>query len=103
MRIHYDWRLARAIDSDGTVADEVPWSSKRSARALADRLHDLQSGRMSPEARALSERFPGAMAEAMGAMADPDWPELDEDEQKLLSEASTRLAKRADSLRLEAC
>ena len=27
-------------------------------------------------------------------MSDPDWPELDEDEQKLLSEASTRLAKR---------
>ena len=50
MRIHYDWRLARVIDSDGLVVDEMAWSSKRSARALADRLHDLQSGRMSPEA-----------------------------------------------------
>ena len=94
MRIHYDWRLARVIDSEAAVVDEIAWSSKRSARALADRLHDLQSGRMSPEARALSERFPEAVADAMGAMSDPDWPELDEDEQKLISDASTRLAKR---------
>jgi len=94
VRIHYDWRLARVIDSEAAVVDEIAWSSKRSLGALADRLHDLQSGRMSPEARALSERFPEAVADAMGAMSDPDWPELDEDEQKLLSEASTRLAKR---------
>ncbi|MED5158989.1 MAG: hypothetical protein VYD62_02100, partial [Candidatus Thermoplasmatota archaeon] len=74
MRIHYDWRLARTINSEATVVDEVAWSSKRSARSLADRLHDLQSGRMSPEARALSERFPEAVADTMGAMSDPDWP-----------------------------
>ena len=94
MRIHYDWRLARVIDSEAAVVDEMAWSSKRSVGALADRLHDLQSGRMSPEARTLSERFPEAVADTIGAMSDPDWPELDEDEQKLISEASTRLAKR---------
>ena len=94
MRIHYDWRLARVIDQDGAVVDEMVWSSKRSARALAGRLQDLQSGSLSPEARALSERFPEAVADAMGAMSDPDWPELGEDEQRMLSEASTRLAKR---------
>ena len=60
VRIHYDWRLARVIDSDGQAIDESVWSPKRSARALADRLSDLQSGRMSPEARALSKRFPDA-------------------------------------------
>ena len=94
MRIHYDWRLARVIDSDGLVVDEMAWSSKRSARALADRLHDLQSGRMSPEARVLSKRFPEAVTFRLGAISDPAWPEFGEDEQDMLSEASTRLAKR---------
>ena len=69
MRIHYDWRLARVIDSEAVVVDEIAWSSKRSLGALADRLHDLQSGRMSPEARALSERFPEAVADTMGAVS----------------------------------
>ena len=65
MRIHYDWRLARVVDSDGEVFDELGWSPKRSVRALADRLSDLQSGRLSPEARALSKRFPDAEADGM--------------------------------------
>ncbi len=94
MRIHYDWRLARVIDSDSEVVDELGWSPRRSARALADRLSDLQSGRMSPEARTLSKRFPDAEADAMAAMSDPDWPELEDEEQEMLSEAAARLAKR---------
>ena len=94
MRIHYDWRLARVIDSDDQVIDELVWASKRSTRALADRLSDLQSGRMSPEARALSKRFPDAEVDGMAAMSDPDWPELEDEEQEMLSEAAARLAKR---------
>ena len=94
MRIHYDWRLARVIDSAGQAIDESVWSPKRSARALADRLSDLQSGRMSPEARTLSKRFPDAEVDGMAAMSDPDWPELEDEEQEMFSEAAARLAKR---------
>ena len=94
VRIHYDWRLARVVDSDGQVIDELVWSPKRSARALADRLSDLQSGRMSPEARALNKRFPDAEADGMAAMSDPLWPELEDEEQETPSEAAARLAKR---------
>ena len=94
MRIHFDWRLARVIDSDGNVVDEVVWSGKRSIGALADRLAELQSGRLSPEARALAERFSEAETDQLGAMSDPDWPEPDGDEQALLAEATDRLARR---------
>ena len=95
MRIHFDWRLARVIDSDGNVIDElVGWSGKRSVGALADRLAELQSGRLSPEARVLAERFSEAEADHLGAMSDPDWPEPDGDEQALFAEATDRLARR---------
>ena len=94
MRIHFDWRLARVIDSDGNVIDELVWSGKRSVGALADRLAELQSGRLSPEARVLAERFSEGGADHLGAMSDPDWPEPDGDEQALLSEATDRLARR---------
>jgi len=95
VRIHFDWRLARVIDSDGNVIDElVGWSGKRSVGALADRLAELQSGRLSPEARVLAERFSEAEADHLGAMSDPDWPEPDDDEQALFAEASDRLARR---------
>ena len=56
------------------------WSGKRSAGAVADRLWDLQRGRLSPEARHLSDRFPEAVIDALGAMSDNDWPELDDEE-----------------------
>ena len=94
MRIHFDWRLARVIDSDGNVIDELVWSGKRSIGALADRLAELQSGRLSPEARVLAERFSEAEADHLGAMSDPDWPEPNGDEQALLVEATDRLARR---------
>jgi len=94
VRIHFDWRLARVIDSDGNVVDEVVWSGKRSIGALADRLAELQSGRLSPEARVLAERFSEAETDQLGAMSDPDWPEPDGDEQALLAEATDRLARR---------
>ena len=65
MKLHYDWRMARVIDDDGVVIDEVIWTSKRSAGAVADRLFDLQRGRLSPEARVLAERFPEALVDAI--------------------------------------
>jgi len=94
VKLHYDWRLARVVDDDSVVHDEVIWSGKRSAGAVADRLWDLQRGRLSPEARMLAERFPDAQADGLGAMSDPDWPEMDDEESKLFEAAAPLLAKR---------
>ena len=94
MKMHYDWRLARVVDDEGVIHDELVWSSKRSAGAVADRLWDLQRGRLSPEARTLSDRFPEAVIDALGAMSDNDWPELDDEESKLFETATPILAKR---------
>ena len=82
------------VDDDGNVVDEIVWTSKRSPGALADRLWDLQSGLLSPEARTLADRFPDAQPDGMAALTDPDWSELDEEEHEKMSEASNRLAKR---------
>ena len=82
------------LDDDGNVVDEIVWTSKRSPGALADRLWDLQSGSLSPEARTLADRFPDAQPDGMAALTDPDWSELDEEEHEIMSEASNRLAKR---------
>jgi len=82
------------VDDDGNVVDEIVWTSKRSPGALADRLWDLQSGLLSPEARTLADRFPDAQPDGMAALTDPDWSELDEEEHEIMSEASNRLAKR---------
>ena len=82
------------VDDDTNIVDEILWSSKRSVGALTDRLEQLQSGALSPEARTLAERFPDALPDSMAALSDPQWPELDDDENAILSTASARLAKR---------
>ena len=84
----------RQVDEDANIVDEIVWAPKRSLRALADRLWELQSGGLSPEAKTLAERFPDAQSDGMATISDPDWPELDEEEHEMLSKASTRLAKR---------
>ena len=94
MKLHYDWRLARVVDDDGVIHDEVIWSGKRSAGAVADRLWDLQRGRLSPEARTLTDRFPETVIDALGVLSDNDWPELDDEESILFERAAPILAKR---------
>ena len=101
MRIIYDWKLARVIDDDGEIIDELYWN-RISTKALVNRLSDLQSGRMTSEARSLKERFPDAIPDSLGVLSFSEWPELSEEEVQKFTEASTRLAKRgvADSLSL---
>ena len=94
VRIHFDWRLARVVDEDTNIVDEITWSPKRSVGALTDRLEELQSGALSPEARTLADRFPDAQPDSLAALSDPDWPDVDDEETAMLSEASARLAKR---------
>jgi len=86
--------MARVIDDDGVVIDEVIWTSKRSAGIVANRLFDLQRGRLSAEARVLTERFPDAVVDSMGAMSDLNWPSLEDDELKIFEAAVPILAKR---------
>ena len=82
------------VDENANIVDEIVWSSKRSVGALADRLGELQSGGLSPEARTLADRFPDAQSDGLAAVSDSDWPELDDEEHEILSKASARLAKR---------
>ena len=98
VRIIYDWRLARVIDDNEVIIDELYWN-RVSTKSLVNRLSDLQSGRMTSEARSLKERFPDAIPDSLGVLSCSDWPELSEEEVLKFTEASTRLAKRgvADS------
>ena len=98
VRIIYDWRLARVIDDKEEIIDELYWN-RISTKSLVNRLSDLQSGRMTSEARSLKERFPDAIHDSLGVLSCSDWPELSEEEVLKFTVASTRLAKRgvADS------
>ena len=94
MEIWYDWRLSRVVDAEGNVLDQVNWSASSSVNALVERLSELQSGRLSPEARVLANRFPEAVSNPLGAISDESWPELSKEESEMLSEASIALAKK---------
>ena len=93
MRVIYDWRLARVVNEDNEILDELYWS-RISTKSLVNRLSDLQSGRLTPEARSLKDRFPDAVNDPLGVLSSNDWPELSDEETKQFIEASTRLAKR---------
>ena len=93
VRVIYDWRLARVVDEEDQIIDELFWN-RISTKNLVDRLSDLQSGRITPEARTLMERFPDAEKDSLGALSYSEWPELSDEETKKFVEASTRLAKR---------
>ena len=93
VRVIYDWRLARVVDKEDQIIDELFWN-RISTKNLVDRLSDLQSGRITPEARTLMERFPDAEKDSLGALSYSEWPELSDEETKKFIEASTRLAKR---------
>ena len=93
MRVIYDWRLARVIDADNQIIDELYWN-RISTKNLVNRLSDLQSGRLTPEARTLKERFPESEIDYLGALSDSEWPDFSDDEIEKFIQASTRLAKR---------
>ena len=92
MKILFDWRLARVVDDEGHVIDEIEWDGHMGPSSIAKRLHMIQNGRKLPEIITLSERFPDADVDPMGAMADPDWPDL-EGLEELFQSATERLAK----------
>jgi nucleolar protein 56 len=92
MRIHYDWRLARVVDYEGNIVDELEWDGPITLGGLSKRLMTMQRGRNLPEVSTLSERFPDALIDEMGALSDPNWPEIG-DLQGIFHEATLELAK----------
>ncbi len=94
MKIHYDWRLARVTDQVGNILDEVVWDGRRTASSVANRLSMTQNGRILPEVRDLMDRFPDAILDPLGSISDPDWPPSDDDEDRLVNEASNFLARK---------
>ena len=94
MRIHYDWRLARVVDEEGHVLDEIAWDGHRSHSSLADRLQTIKQGRALNEVKDLLERFPDAVSDRVASVSDPSWPPFGEEDEKLLQGASELLAKR---------
>tara|TARA_B100000686_G_scaffold347909_1_gene437699 strand:+ start:1411 stop:2412 length:1002 start_codon:yes stop_codon:yes gene_type:complete len=98
MKIHFDWRLARVVDDHGNIVDQVEWDGPITSSALSKRLMIIQRGRNLPEVSTLSERFPNAIIDPMGALSDPDWP-TSRDSGEVFQMATLELAKRgvADS------
>lgn len=93
MRINYDWRLARLIDDDDLVIDEIYWTSNVTVQSLVRRLIALQKGRMSPEARILYDRFEDVEVNSEGHLENNDWPKYNNDEQTLFDEAVIVIAR----------
>ena len=92
MEIHFDWKIARVLDGDGNIIDEIGWDGKIVPSSLAKRLLLIQKGRMTPEVKTLSERFPEAEVEVMGALSDPYWPSH-QDLAEIYHRATVELAK----------
>ena len=46
MRIHYDWRLARVVDDEGNIVDELEWDGPITHTSLSKRLKIIQGGRI---------------------------------------------------------
>jgi nucleolar protein 56 len=93
VKIHYDWRLARVLDEDGQIVDEIIWDGHQNSSTIAERLRMIQKGRLLPEVRELTLRFPDAALDQFASVSDPSWPPVSVQESKLLHDASNTLAK----------
>jgi len=93
VRISFDWRLARILDNEGNVLDELYWDGNSKPLSLAKRLHKIQEGRNPPEVKTLMERFPDAIVDPLGSISDSQWPPLNKEEELLMHEATLELAK----------
>jgi len=92
MKIHFDWLLSRVVDNQGNIVDEIVWDGTKSPSGAAKRLLKIQQGRKTPEVIVLSERFPDAKIDPLGALSDPNWPKAEESDE-LFQRATLILAK----------
>tara|TARA_B100001750_G_scaffold200170_1_gene174282 strand:+ start:733 stop:1731 length:999 start_codon:yes stop_codon:yes gene_type:complete len=93
MRLCWDWRLARIFDDSGEIVDESVWDAGRKPAAVATRLNLLSEGRMTHEARRLSERFPEAEITPIHELQSHMWPTISSDDAQLLQEATLVIAQ----------
>ena len=100
MKIIFDWRLSRVVDEQGNIVDEIFWDGQKSPSSVANRLLKIQQGRLIPEVKTLSERFPEAQIDPIGVLSEPNWPRWDESEE-VFQRATLLLARMgvADSSR----
>ena len=82
------------IDEDLNILDETSWTASRTPSKVANRLSDLQRGRMTQETRVLSERFPDAQLDPFGHLDISDWPETTPEEEQIVASAANILARR---------
>ena len=92
MKILFDWLISRVIDDQGNIVDEILWDGPKSSSGVAKRLLKMQQGRLLPEVIILSERFPEATIDPMGALSEPNWPKR-EDSEEIFQRATLELAK----------
>ncbi|MAH98229.1 MAG: hypothetical protein CMA12_02615 [Euryarchaeota archaeon] len=92
MKIYFDWKIARVVDDVGNIIDEIGWDGNITPSSLAKRLFSIQKGRLPPEVKTLSERFPEADIDVLGPLSDPLWPNH-EDFVEIHHRATVELAK----------
>ncbi len=96
MHLLWDWRLARVLDSDGTIIDELIWHGTRGPGDASKRLGMVTRGHMTSEARDLNERFPDAVVGGVASSdATSDWPPLEAEDMVLLDAAALILSEQA--------
>ena len=57
VKIHFDWRLARVLDGEGNIHDELYWDGRMTHTSIAERLRKMQLGRNTPEAMTLADKM----------------------------------------------
>jgi len=94
VKIHFDWRIARVIDDDGNILDELLWDGHRSASNLSKRLEAIKNGKQIDEIKTLLHRFPDSSIDYLGHLSDPEWPIVTTEDENLLNQASIFLARK---------
>ncbi len=93
MRLYFDWRLARILDENDNIIDQINWNAEKSVSSVAKRLFDIKKDRFTNEARILYDRFDEVNILQYGHLNDPDWPEYTEEERVLFESAVLSMVK----------
>jgi len=93
VRLQYDWRLARILDDENVILDEIYWTSSRGISSVAKRLLIMQKGRFTNEAKILFERFDDVKISPEGHLEDIDWPDYTQEDRDIFEMAVIRMAK----------
>jgi len=95
MWLWYDWQAAAVADDEGIIHDEAVWDGFFDQRALIERLECIANNGLTPEARALQERFPEAKPLIHGdaKLPDADWPLPSDEALQFVDKAAAEMAR----------